>query len=65
MEERLCWEFGLYDATTIASKFNVVVVAANYRVGVLGFLAHSALQSESSSGSTGNYCTQDQTAALR
>lgn len=40
-----------------------IVVAANYRVGALGYLAHPALTAES--GSSGNYASLDLLAALR
>src|SRR5262249_31340548 len=36
----------------------------HYRIGVLGFLAHPALDAESSSGSSGNYGVMDQIQAL-
>ena len=49
----------------IARKFGVVVVSMNYRLGQLGFLAHSALTEESADGASGNYGLMDQTAALR
>ncbi len=40
----------------------VVVVSFNYRLGILGFLAHPELDAE---GPSGNYGLQDQLAALR
>jgi para-nitrobenzyl esterase len=43
----------------------VVVVTVNYRLGALGFMAHSALTAESPNASSGNYGLQDQQAALR
>lgn len=43
----------------------VVVVTINYRVGVLGFLAHPDLARETADGSTGNYGLLDQVAALQ
>jgi para-nitrobenzyl esterase len=42
-----------------------VVVTLNYRLGVLGFLAHPALTRESPHGSSGNYGLLDQIEALR
>ena len=49
------------DGTQLARK-GVVVVSLNYRVGVLGFLAHPELDAD---GPSGNYGLQDQVAALR
>jgi para-nitrobenzyl esterase len=43
----------------------VVVVTINYRLGVLGFLADSALTAESPEATSGNYGMMDQQAALR
>lgn len=52
-----------YDPTKLASE-GAVVVTLNYRLGLLGFLAHPAL-AESPNGATGNFGYQDQQAALR
>jgi para-nitrobenzyl esterase len=52
----------VYDGAPLAEK-GLVVVNMNYRVGALGFLAHSALTKES--GASGNYGLLDQVAALR
>jgi len=49
------------DGTALAQK-GVIVVSFNYRLGVLGFLAHPDLDAE---GPSGNYGLQDQLAALR
>ncbi|MEI6440695.1 MAG: carboxylesterase family protein [Alphaproteobacteria bacterium] len=54
---------GMYaDPSALVSK-GVVVVAMNYRLGALGFLAHPALRD--SDGSAGDYGIMDQQAALR
>jgi para-nitrobenzyl esterase len=49
-----------YDGARLAQK-GVVVVSFNYRVGLLGFLAHPELDNE---GPSGNYGLQDQIAAF-
>ncbi len=60
------YEFGLYDFITFAREQNVVVVAANYRIGALGFLALNELaEEEGAHNSTGNYGLQDQRQALQ
>jgi para-nitrobenzyl esterase len=47
------------------ARRDAVVVSINYRLGIFGYLAHSALAAESEHGSAGNYGTLDQIAALR
>jgi para-nitrobenzyl esterase len=47
------------------SRLGVVVVSANYRLGPLGFFAHSALTVESEHHSSGNYGLLDQLQALK
>jgi para-nitrobenzyl esterase len=53
---------GLYNARELASRGKIVVVAVNYRLGALGFLAHPALGPPDA---VGNYGLADQQAALR
>jgi para-nitrobenzyl esterase len=54
----------LYDGTRLAGQ-GIVVVNANYRVNVFGFLAHPELTEESPHHASGNYGLLDQLAALR
>lgn len=54
----------LYDGTSLAQR-GTVVVSINYRLGVLGYMAHPALSAESPDGVSGNYGLQDQIEALR
>ena len=48
----------------IARQTGTVVVSMNYRLGQLGFLAHTELTTESPEQASGNYGLMDQTAAL-
>jgi para-nitrobenzyl esterase len=54
----------VYDGEEMAKK-GIVFVSINYRVGVLGFLAHPELSSESDNKVSGNYGLLDQVAALK
>jgi para-nitrobenzyl esterase len=54
------------DGSALAADGDVVVVAVNYRLGALGFLAHAALSADPEGrGSSGNYGLEDQVLALR
>ena len=53
----------MYDGTELA-KHGVVIVTLNYRLDVMGFLAHPLLSAESPRMSSGNYGLLDQIAAL-
>ena len=55
---------GLNEGSALARK-GVVVVTLNYRLNVLGYLAHPQLSEESAHGSSGNYGLLDQIEALR
>jgi para-nitrobenzyl esterase len=52
-----------YDGESFA-KHGIVVVNANYRLGVFGFFAHPELTAESPHKASGNYGLLDQVAAL-
>lgn len=54
----------VYDGEGLARK-GLVFVSFNYRVGVLGFLAHPELSKERMPNASGNYGLLDQVAALR
>lgn len=54
----------LYDGVRLARE-GVIVVTINYRLGVLGFLAHPDLSAESPAGISGNYGLMDQILALQ
>ncbi len=52
-----------HDGAALAEK-GAVVVAANYRLGPLGFFTHPLLTAESDTGSSGNYALLDLVKAL-
>ena len=53
-----------YDGAFLAKTGGVVVVTINYRLGPLGFMAHSLLTAETEHPSSGNYGLLDQVTAL-
>ena len=53
-----------FDGTAFAKK-GVLLVTINYRLGVLGFMAHPELNAESPHHSSGNYGILDQIEALK
>jgi len=53
-----------HDGSTLARQGRIVTVTVNYRLGVLGALAHPALTHEGN-GDSGNYGFLDQQASLR
>ena len=54
----------IYDGNAMA-KNGVVVVSMNYRVNVLGWMAHPELTKESEHHASGNYGSLDQLAAIK
>ncbi|MBV8905354.1 MAG: carboxylesterase family protein, partial [Acidobacteriia bacterium] len=54
----------IFDGQSLARR-GVVLVSANYRLGVFGFFAHPELTAESKHHASGNYGLMDQVAALR
>ena len=52
----------LYDPTPLLNPGNVIVVTINYRLGLLGFFAHSAIDAEGHEN--GNYGLMDQQFAM-
>ena len=54
----------IYDGEQMAQQ-GVVFVSLNYRVGVLGFMAHPELSAESGYNASGNYGFMDQLQALK
>jgi len=63
----LIWGTGhspMYDGQAFAKR-GVILVSINYRLGVLGYLAHPGLSAESPDQVSGNYGLLDQIAALQ
>jgi para-nitrobenzyl esterase len=54
----------MYDGERMAAR-GAIVVSINYRLGIIGYLAHPELSRESPDGISGNYGLMDQMAALR
>ncbi|MGZ5927011.1 MAG: carboxylesterase/lipase family protein [Rhizomicrobium sp.] len=52
-----------YDGGKLAAR-GVIVITANYRLGLFGFLAHPELTAESAHHASGNYALMDSIAAL-
>jgi len=55
----------IYDPSNMAIQGNVIVVTVNYRLGILGYMASSALSAQSANQVSGNYGFEDQLFALR
>ena len=53
-----------YQSNGLVEK-DVVLVTINYRLGVMGYMAHPALSENDPNGVSGNYGTLDQIAALK
>jgi para-nitrobenzyl esterase len=54
----------VYRGSRLASRGDVVVVTINYRLGILGFVAHPNLADAAAAGASGNWGLLDQIAAL-
>lgn len=54
----------IYDGQQMAEQ-GIIFVSINYRVGVLGFMAHPELSEESGHNASGNYGFMDQLQALK
>jgi para-nitrobenzyl esterase len=58
-------EGSIYDPSNMATQGNVIVVTVNYRLGILGYMASSALSAQSANRVSGNYGFEDQLFALQ
>jgi len=58
------YEFGLYDGHNVVNARDYVIVAMNYRLGPLGFMANDAMRAENPLGTAGNFALLDQLKAL-
>jgi para-nitrobenzyl esterase len=58
-------EGSIYDPSNMAIQGNVIVVTVNYRLGILGYMASSALSAQSANQVSGNYGFEDQLFALQ
>jgi para-nitrobenzyl esterase len=58
-------EGSIYDPSSMAIQGNVIVVTVNYRLGILGYVASSALSAQSANQVSGNYGFEDQLFALQ
>lgn len=54
----------LYDGTRLGLRGDAVIVTLNYRLGILGYLAHPALANAEGGGACANWGLLDQVAAL-
>ena len=54
---------GMYEGTALAQR-DAVIVSINYRLGVLGYMAHPELSAENPQNISGNYGLLDQVRAL-
>ena len=58
-------EGSIYDPSNMAVQGDVIVVTINYRLGILGYMASSALSAQSANQVSGNYGFEDQLFALQ
>ena len=58
-------EGSIYDPSNMAIQGNVIVITVNYRLGILGYMASSALSAQSANHVSGNYGFEDQLFALQ
>ncbi len=56
---------GSFDASKLAEQTNAVIVTVNYRLGLLGWMRSSALQTGNAAEDSGNFALLDQIQALK